>query len=75
MKDLKVNDRVKAFDFQPIEGRDDSYIDGVITEVKDYTYIIRVIKDSVFPKGSRKIVETPKQGNQLWEFDNRVSPL
>ena len=69
---FQVNDWVAAYDFEPMDDREDAYVAGVITEVKESTYVIKVKKDTMFPEGSRSVVEAPKQDKMLWDFENRI---
>jgi|APSaa5957512535_1039671.scaffolds.fasta_scaffold62894_3 hypothetical protein len=70
--EMKVNDWIQAFDFEPIPNRPDAYVAGIITEVKENTYVINVVKDTMFPEGSRTIVEAPKQDKMIWDFKDRI---
>ena len=69
---FKVNDWVAAYDFEPMPNRTDAYVAGIITEVKESTYVIKVKKDTMFPEGSRTVVEAPKQDKMLWDFEDRI---
>jgi hypothetical protein len=69
---FKVNDWIAAYDFEPMPDRTDAYVAGIITEVKESTYVIKVKKDTMFPEGSRTIVEAPKQDKMLWDFEDRI---
>ena len=69
---FQVNDWIAAYDFEPMDDRADAYVAGVITEVKESTYVIKVKKDTMFPEGSRSVVEAPKQDKMLWDFENRI---
>jgi hypothetical protein len=72
VKLFKENDWVAAYDFEPMPDRKDAYVAGIITEVKESTYVIKVKKDTMFPEGSRTVVEAPKQDKMLWDFEDRI---
>ncbi len=53
---------IRAWDFEPMEGRKDRYVEGVVIAIENQTYHIHVTKDSDFKIGSRLIVHAPFQG-------------
>ena len=75
----EVGDTIKAFDFEPIPGRGQSFIMGVVTAkgmteygVKGYTIDVGV--DSVYQEDPRTVAVVPFQVMFL-EFDNRVTKI
>ncbi len=73
----EVGDTIKAFDFQPLPDRPDSFIVGTVV-AKGMTaggfrgYTVKVTHDTVFRSPSRAEVMVPF-GMMIGEFDGRVS--
>lgn len=60
--DFPVGSKVRSYDFEPIPGRADSYVEGTITaHITDGTHslVVTVETDSVFEKGVRDTVFAP----------------
>ena len=76
----KVGQKIRAYDFEPISGRPDMYVEGVITHaVLDGTqdapyahYLISVTKDTT--RGQRTGVYVPMEVS-MFEWDGRVSAI
>jgi hypothetical protein len=48
---LRNGDLIKAFEFEPIPGREDKYVIGAIDRIEEYGYVIKgetIIKDTVY---------------------------
>jgi len=68
-----TGDKIKAFDFQPMEGRDDRYVVGTIINKDDYSYTIQVEKDTNAPEGYRIEVIVPFV--VMCDFENRITKV
>lgn len=53
---------IRAWDFEPMEGRKDRFVEGVVLAIENDTFHIHVTKDTAFKIGSRLIVHAPIQG-------------
>lgn len=79
---FKVNDMIRAWDFQPVEGRMDRYVEGFVGRIERYGtdkfpyahYRVVVMKDSSFPEFPRDEVIVPMEVS-LTEWDNRVEKI
>lgn len=67
-----IGEYVRAYDFQPIEGYPERFVEGLITEVTRDGYVIKVLKDTVFTKNPRPEIVAPFEVFFM-EFDNRIS--
>lgn len=77
---FEVGDRIRAFDFEPCEGRPDRYIEGKILEVDrdggavGYAhYVVEVELDTSAPPGARLAVLVPMQ--TLFDYAGRVTRI
>ena len=71
---IPLNTTIRAYDFQPMQGRKDMYIEGVITGIDTDQfdgYMVQVTKDS---DGDRTIVKVPMEVSFL-EYDERITIL
>lgn len=65
--------KIRAFDFEPMEGRRDRYVEGEIIEVvygDFYAYRVQVEVDTMAPAGARTEVLVPFE--TTFDFDGRV---
>lgn len=69
-----VGDVVRAYDFMPMEGCPDSFVEGVISEVTQDGYVIQVLKDTVFTKTPRPEIVAPFEVFFM-EFDDRITKI
>lgn len=75
---VEENKLIKAYDFEPMEGRTDRYVVGRVVrkgELKaDYQtfkgYEVEVLKDTAFPEGARKTIYVPYE--TTFDYDGRV---
>lgn len=73
-----VGDKVRAYDFEPMEGRKPRYVEGIISEVREkgtsehqYShYVIIVDVDTLFDECPRGTVYAPMETSM--DFDNRI---
>ena len=70
-------DIVKAYDFQPMEGRADKFVIGKVVGVEQSQegwmgYLIEVIEDSLFPEGGRDEILAPFRVGFM-EYDERIT--
>lgn len=47
MRSIEVGQRIRSWDFEPIEGRDNRYVEGKVVEIEDNLVSILVDFDSV----------------------------
>ena len=66
-----VGQKIKAYDFQPLDGRPEAFAIGTVIEKKDYSYVVSVEEDTYAPAGVRQEIEVPFQTSFL-EFEGRV---
>ena len=73
---FSVGDRIRAYDFPPMEDTPDRFIEGVITSVSSSSsaYVVSVENDTVFTKQPRDEVMVPFEVFFL-EFDQRVTAI
>lgn len=76
--DLRVGDLVKAFDFEPCEGRPDKFVVGRIVGFDEELYMIKmidieVISDTLYPDKPRDMISTPSE--ILFDWENRITYL
>ena len=77
---INVGTKIKAFDFEPMEGRRDRFVTGRIlrTEWKDGAkfYVIECDEDSAFgPDHNRIGVEVYIPMEMCFDYDERIVPL
>ena len=74
----QVGDYIKAFDFQPMPDRPDSFVSGRVIDKGMFegvaAYKVAVHEDSVFTDGSRLEVIVPFQVSFM-EYDTRVTKV
>lgn len=74
----EVGDVIKAYDFEPMEGRPERYVigrvvrKGWVEEAMCKGYVVQVFEDTAFPDDSRSEVLVPFQVSML-EYDTRVT--
>lgn len=72
-QDFKIGDLVKSFDFEPMQGRTDRFVQGFIDDITDDgRFEIRVTFDST--DQDRQIVFTPIE-LFVTEFDGRIQSV
>jgi len=77
---IALGTKIKAYDFEPMEGRTDRYVTGTIIEkiTRDFAkfYVINCREDSAFPEGANRVgllVHVPME--TVMDFDDRIIPL
>lgn len=74
----KVGDLIRAYDFKPMAGRDDVYVEGVVIGINDNdgykAFVIVCTKDSSPADRYAEIVYVPMEVS-IMEFDGRVVNL
>ena len=70
---VTVGDHVRAFDHMPIEGRDDQYVEGVVSKIYDDIIYVHVVNDTVFDFGVRLEITTPLL--TMFEYEERIQVL
>lgn len=71
---FSVGDMVRAYDFIPMEGCPDRFVEGVVREINHDGYVIEVTKDTVFTKNPRPEILAPFEVFFM-EFDERISKV
>lgn len=76
-KIVKIGDRVRSWDFEPIPHPDypDRYVEGVIEYYYADVGLFKMIvdKDTAYPEDPRDVVHFP--AHMLFDFPNRVEIL
>ena len=78
---IAVGTKIRAYDFEPMEGRRDRYVEGRIlrtetTELGADFYVIECEEDSAFgPDYNRIGLEVYVPMELFMDFDGRVTPL
>jgi hypothetical protein len=67
---IKLDDTIVAFDFEPMNDRTDRFAVGYVKTIKEYSYIVEVLIDTLDPRNPRKEIEVPRA--TLFEFKNRI---
>jgi len=77
---IELGATIKAFDFEPMEGRRDRYIVGNITDTAERHgakfYVVECVSDSAFPEGNNRIgldIYVPME--MCMDFDERVEVM
>lgn len=75
---FQTGDRIRAYDFEPCEGRRDRYIIGTILEVDAWhlgalCYRVEVENDTTFYNNPRDVVFVPYEC--IFDYDGRVTPV
>ena len=79
MNNLQAGDLIKAFEFEPIPGRDDKYVIGAIDRIEEYGFVIKgetIIKDTAY--GTARMnegVEIRVPFRTMFEYDGRITAL
>ena len=79
MNNLQAGDLIKAFEFEPIAGRDDKYVIGAIDRIEEYGFVIKgetIIKDTAY--GTARMnegVEIRVPFRTMFEYDGRITAL
>jgi len=71
---VKIGDYIRAFDFEPMQGRPDRFIEGFVTSIENEIAVVHVIKDTCFPLGTRLTVNVPLN-LPFSDFKNRITVL
>ena len=71
---FEIGQTIKAYDHEPMEGRRDRFVEGIITGLHFgdfYGYKIEVTKDATFINDPRTEVIVPFESSS--DYDNRVT--
>jgi len=74
---IPVGTKIRAYDFEPMNGRADRYVEGTITKLYDDQYegyVVAVEKDTLHSKNERTEIIVPYEVGFL-EYDERVTVL
>ena len=72
---IKVGDKVRAWDFEPMPGREDAYVEGLFTGwTEDGRLLISVEEDTLYPKNARIEIATPATAI-FGEWNGRLTKL
>jgi len=76
---LRNGDLIKAYEFEPIPGRDDKYVIGAIDRIEEFAYVIKgetIIKDTAFDTARMKEgVEIRVPFRTMFDYEGRVTAL
>ena len=81
--DVLIGDRIRAYDFEPMDGRVDRYVEGVVqrtsSEYGAKCFVINCDVDSICPKGSLgsrvgEEVFVPMEVSFM-EYDSRITVI
>lgn len=72
LNSITIGAVIRAWDFEKIEGRQDCFVEGIVTEIAEDHYVMHVLKDTVHPVGARLEVHAPKEDRLMLDFDNRI---
>lgn len=76
---LRNGDLIKAFEFEPIPGRDDKYVIGAIDRIEEHCYVIKgetIIKDTAFDTARMKEgVEIRVPFKTMFDYEGRIVAL
>jgi hypothetical protein len=79
LENVIVGDLIKAYDFEPIEGREELYVIGAIDRIEEFAYVIKgetIIKDTVFETARMaEGVEIRVPFKTRFEYDGRITAL
>lgn len=76
---VQTGDLIKAFEFEPIPGREDRYVIGAIDRIEEHAYIINgstIIKDTCY--GTARMNENVNVRvpfRTMHDYDGRVTAL
>ena len=79
LNNVRVGDLIRAYEFEPIPGRDDKYLVGAIDSIDDYGYVINgstIIKDTAY--GTSRMHENVNVRvpfRTAFDYDGRVTAL
>lgn len=78
-KDFPIGTLVRAYDFEPMEGRAARYVDGIVTEHSEtscgaYALKLHVIADTAFPMGARLEIFAPLNTSMM-DYEGRLEIL
>lgn len=76
---VKVGDLIKAYEFEPIEGREELYLIGAIDRIEEYGFVIKgetIIKDTVYNTARmNEGVEIRVPFRTMFDYEGRVTAL
>lgn len=76
---LKVGDLIRAYEFEPIPGRDDKYLVGAIDRIEEYGFVIKgetIIKDTAYNTARmNEGVEVRIPFRTMFDYDGRITAL
>jgi len=74
---FKIGDKIKAYDFEPMEGRDELYVIGEIVAIDEEMfkgYVIKPEIDTMFPEEPREEGKVPMEV-MMMEYDGRIEKV
>jgi len=77
---LKIGDKIRSYDFKPMRGRGDCYMDGVVTRVSDSLITFtctRQIFDGLDVSGHSDVINTEVQTatKSMLDWDGRLAVI
>ena len=74
VREIKVGDHVRCWDFVPRPNAPDCYVEGIVTEIEGELINVHVLKDTVHGPGARLSIKTPIE-TFFSEFSERITKL
>ena len=80
MTTFKIGDKIRSYDFKPMRGRGDCYMDGVVTRVSDSLITFtctRQIFDGLDMSGDSDVINTEVQTatKSMLDWDGRLAVI
>lgn len=79
MLNVIPGDLIKAYEFEPIEGREEMYLIGAIDRIEEHCYVIKgetIIKDTVYNTARmHEGVEVRVPFKTMFEYEGRITAL
>jgi len=76
---VQTGDLIKAFEFEPIPGREELYLIGAIDRIEEYGFVIKgetIIKDTVYNTARmNEGVEVRVPFRTMFDYEGRITAL
>jgi len=76
---VQTGDLIKAYEFEPIEGREELYLIGAIDRIEEYGFVIKgetIIKDTVYNTARmNEGVEVRVPFRTMFDYEGRITAL
>ena len=79
LDNVQTGDLIKAYEFEPIPGREEMFLIGAIDRIEEFAYVIKgetIIKDTVYNTARmHEGVEVRVPFRTMMDYDGRVTAL